>query len=79
MTTTEIIKQYLSTLPDDEVLTRRELGERIGKDLESGGPQGRLARLTANRELIHINDKPTWVYGSLTAIRNLRAQLKEAI
>jgi hypothetical protein len=77
MTLTEAIKQYLNTLPEDELLTRKELGERIGRNLESGGPQGRLIRLTDNRELIQKDGSPVWVYGSVFAIRKLRTALQK--
>lgn len=67
----------LSMLPDDEVLTGKEIGERFGVNPSSRTVYAVLEKFPENRVKVRVDGKSAWVYGSEVAIQKIQNQLSK--
>jgi hypothetical protein len=63
---------YIAQMPDDEVLTIRELAEKLGRQQP---PNGRSIARLHERRLKISHGKIAYVYGNPKALRALRKKL----
>jgi hypothetical protein len=71
----DMFVNLLSTIPDDEVLTGKEIGERFGVDPNNRTIYSVFAKYPENRLKVRVDGKSAWVYGSEAAIQKLQNRL----
>lgn len=71
------ILEFLNTLPDDEVVSTRELEEHLSLSTNSGDVRRNWYKLANNVETASIDGCRTRVWGNKKAISALRKQFNE--